>query len=259
MRGAVRFGLGLLTALLATSSLAEMATPDTFKLQQMRFQRVREASNLKEASLRQLFAKRKLDYPPSRLLIRAFKRERLLQVWVGDAGASPLSLAAEYRFCATSGTLGPKRRMGDNQIPEGFYVIDRFNPVSNYHLSLGVNYPNASDRILGAKGRLGGDIFIHGGCATIGCIPITDDGIRELYLLAIEARSAGRADIQVHIFPSQMNERGMTQLRREYAGDARLIEFWENLKPGYDLFEKNRKPPLVTVDRGGKYLFGPVR
>jgi murein L,D-transpeptidase YafK len=256
MAGTIRFGLAL-TALLGSSSVAEMAPPETFRSQQMRFQRVRDASNLKEASLKQLFARRKLDYPPSRLLIRAFKREGLLQVWVGNSGASPFSLAMEYRFCASSGTLGPKRRMGDNQIPEGFYVIDRFNPVSNYHLSLGVNYPNASDRVLGAKGRLGGDIFIHGGCATIGCIPITDDGIRELYLLAIEARSAGRADIQVHIFPSQMNEQGLNQLRREYAGDPRLIQFWENLKPGYDLFEKNRRPPTVTVDRAGRYLFAP--
>jgi murein L,D-transpeptidase YafK len=167
----------------------------------MRFERVRQASQLKEASLRQSFAQRKLGYPPAGLLIRAFKRERLLQVWVSDRAGSAFSLAREYRFCATSGSLGPKRRGGDGQIPEGFYTVDRFNPVSNFHLSLGVNYPNSSDRILGVRGKLGGDIFIHGGCATIGCIPITDDGIRELYLLAIDAKSSG-ADIQVHMFPA---------------------------------------------------------
>ena len=73
----------------------------------------------------------------------------------------------------------PQATQGDSQVPEGFYHMDRFNPLSNFHLSLGVSYPNQSDRILGASGRLGGDIFIHGDCVTIGCVPITDEGIRE--------------------------------------------------------------------------------
>jgi murein L,D-transpeptidase YafK len=221
----------------------------------MRFERVREASRLKESSLRRLFAQRNVGYPPGRLLIRAFKLEQTLEVWAGTAGDSPLTLIEEYRFCANSGSLGPKRRQGDAQIPEGFYRIDRFNPQSNYHLSLGVNYPNASDRILGGGRNLGGDIFIHGGCATIGCIPITDDGIRELYLLAIEARSASDAPIQVHILPARLDRRGMAKLGREYAADARLLEFWSNLKVGYDLFEKTRRPPSFTVERTGKYRF----
>ena len=47
-----------------------------------------------------------------------------------------------------SGTTGPKRAEGDYQVPEGFYYINEFNPNSKYHLSLGLNYPNASDKIL---------------------------------------------------------------------------------------------------------------
>ena len=139
-----------LISVLASVFVPSIALPDTFKSQQMRFDRVRDASRIKESSLKQLFATRKLQYPPSRLLLRAFKRERLLQVWVGD-GESQLTLLKEYPFCAMSGELGPKRRGGDGQIPEGFYTIDRFNPLSNYHLSLGVSYPNASDRELGTK------------------------------------------------------------------------------------------------------------
>ncbi len=48
-----------------------------------------------------------------------------------------------------AGTLGPKRMQGDYKVPEGFYYINEFNPKSSFHLSLGLNYPNASDRILG--------------------------------------------------------------------------------------------------------------
>lgn len=47
-----------------------------------------------------------------------------------------------------SGSIGPKRSEGDNQVPEGFYYINEFNSRSNYHLALGLNYPNASDKVL---------------------------------------------------------------------------------------------------------------
>jgi murein L,D-transpeptidase YafK len=94
-----------------------------------------------------------------------------------------------YTVCATSGLIGPKRMQGDLQIPEGFYYIDRFNPYSNFYLSLGINYPNTSDRILGDKNNLGGDIFIHGDCVTIGCLPITDSEIKELYIFCVEAKT----------------------------------------------------------------------
>ena len=73
-------------------------------------------------------------------------------------------------------------------MPEGFYELDWFNPQSNFFLSLHINYPNASDRILGSRKNPGGDIFLHGSCASIGCIPITDDGIKEV--IGLLSRSA---------------------------------------------------------------------
>ncbi|GAB4284139.1 MAG: L,D-transpeptidase family protein [Roseovarius sp.] len=59
---------------------------------------------------------------------------------------------------------GPKRYEGDGKTPEGFYYIDRRNPNSAFHLSLGISYPNARDVALArAAGKSpGGDIFIHG-------------------------------------------------------------------------------------------------
>jgi murein L,D-transpeptidase YafK len=160
----------------------------------------------------------------------------------------------EYPFCNSSGALGPKRRQGDGQIPEGFYHIDRFNPLSNFHLSLGINYPNQADRIRGGSGDLGGDIFIHGGCVTIGCVPITDELIKEVYLIAVEAKTAGQGRIPVHIFPARMGAKGMRQLEGAASGNQELLDFWRNLKSGYDSFEQNRRLPSVTVDRQGRYV-----
>ncbi|MCP4750868.1 MAG: hypothetical protein GY866_08245 [Proteobacteria bacterium] len=74
----------------------------------------------------------------------------------------------EYPFSDYSGMLGPKRRQGDEQIPEGFYFIDRFNHRSAFYLSMGLDYPNDSDRRLSSFKYLGGDIFIHGSDVTIG-------------------------------------------------------------------------------------------
>jgi murein L,D-transpeptidase YafK len=244
----------VLLSLGAAASVQQMSSHG-FKLQQMRFDRVRAAAQKKEESLKLLLSRHGLSYPPRRLYIRAFKRERNVEVWAADEATKPLTLIKEYKACEVSGDLGPKRRQGDGQVPEGFYFIDRFNPLSNFHLSLGINYPNPSDRILGDKGNLGGDIFIHGGCATIGCIPITDAGIQELYLLAVEAKSSGQQSIPVHIFPTRLDDAAIRQLTSGYSHNQDLVRFWLNLKQGYDAFERTRRVPGVSVDRKGHYQF----
>src|SRR5690606_4688666 len=119
--------------------------------------------------------------------------------------------------------------------------INHFNPQSIFHLSLGINYPNASDKILSDKKSPGSSIYIHGDCVTIGCIPITDDKIKELYVLAVEARNNGQAKIPVHIFPARLTEENFKSLRSEYASNPVLISFWQNLRIGYDGFESTKK------------------
>ena len=249
--------LFLLILAIAVTQSVDPASNPSFKLSQMRFERVRLAAAHKEPVLKRLFAERKLNYPPARILIRVFKRERILEVWGAEPGARIFFLVKEYQVCATSGGPGPKRRVGDGQVPEGFYNINRFNPVSNFHLSLGLDYPNRSDRILGTRANQGGDIFIHGGCVTIGCVPITDEGIDELYVLAVEAKSAGQTFIPVHIFPARMSDAAMVRLRQDHAASKDLVDFWKNLKEGYDNFERTRMLYSVKVDRLGRYNFTP--
>jgi murein L,D-transpeptidase YafK len=232
--------------------LTEQTAAQQFRLQQTKFPRVQTAMKEKGETVKSLFAAKNLSYPSKEIFIRVFKRDGILELW--SRAADNFVLVKTYKICAASGDLGPKRRQGDNQVPEGFYYIDRFNPVSNFYLSLGVNYPNESDRILGAGGNLGGDIFIHGNCVSIGCMAITDDQIKELYLIAVDARAAGQNRIPVHIFPAKMHQAGMKRLITEAAQNQTLLNFWRNLKEGYDAFENNRRLPSVTVDRQGRYI-----
>jgi hypothetical protein len=140
-------------------------------------------------------------------------------------------------------------------VPEGFYYINEFNPKSSFHLSLGLNYPNSSDRILGDSLQPGGDIYIHGKCVTTGCIPIMDPQIEELYILAVHARNQGQDFIPVHIFPIQFKNPQSTAYLSKY-----LREFPEytymagELKHAYNYFEKTKKLPVIMVGSNGEYI-----
>jgi len=227
----------------------------SFEDRQLRFERVREAEFEKDSLLKIQFEHRLMNYPPYNVYLRAFKEERILEVWVQNGPGDHYQKLRDYPFCKMSGYLGPKRKQGDEQIPEGFYFIDRFNPTSNFFLSLGVNYPNKVDRKLSDAKDLGGAIYIHGDCETIGCIPITDDYIKELYWLCVKSTDNGQAYIPIHIFPYRFATTSNPFLYEDQKIDTDLHEFWDNLKRGYYFFEEYRQPPSVHIDKQGKYHF----
>jgi len=136
---------------------------------------------------------------PKNLTLIGLKHERILEVWTKKNGKN-IHLVS-YPFTAFSGILGPKFKEGDRQIPEGIYGISHLNPKSKFHLSMRVTYPNAFDKKMAKKEKrtnLGGDIMIHGSDRTIGCIPIGDDKIEELYFLA---EKVGMQNIKVILAP----------------------------------------------------------
>jgi murein L,D-transpeptidase YafK len=189
----------------------------------------------------------------SPIFIRAFKSEQELEVWVLDS--VQYRLFRTYPICTVPGVLGPKRKEGDLQVPEGLYWIEVFNPKSNYHLSLGINYPNASDRVLSDRKKPGGEIYIHGACVSVGCIPLTDALIRELYLLALDAKTAGQEQIPVHIFPCRMTAENKTNLL--VPNSPQLMSFWGNLAEAYDFFEEKKTVPKYGVEfSSGRYVIG---
>ena len=218
--------------------------------------RVADARSRRGAHLTTLFRAAGLDYPAREVYLRVFKREARLELWARSHSApAPFRLVQTYPVLCASGGLGPKRQEGDGQVPEGFYTVDRFNPRSLFHVSLGLNYPNAADRLLTTDPEHPGtDIFIHGNALSVGCLAMGDAVAEELYLAAADARARTGSVPAVHIFPCRMNEESwQTVLAPLCAGRPSLEKLWRSLRAGYDRFERTRQVPAVRVDEGGDY------
>lgn len=238
--------------------LAAISCPafaQSFLQQQMQYPVFQEAFGSKDSVLRKEFEAKGLAYPARFIYLRSFKYDSRLEVWVKNNAADTFTLFKSYRICALSGTLGPKRREGDRQVPEGFYYINEFNPRSIYHLALGLSYPNFSDRAHGDRVSPGGGIYIHGSCVTVGCIPLTNPQIDEVYLLAAHARDLGQNFIPVHIFPIQFdNRKSVAFLDKASASDDLSQRFWVVLKKAYDDFNETHRLPVILFDGQGNYV-----
>ncbi|WP_107037256.1 L,D-transpeptidase family protein [Brumimicrobium mesophilum] len=226
---------------------------DNFKQEQLKYPRVREAYQAKKAAVLRILKNKDIEISKLQIYIRAFKSEKEVEIWAKNSSDNKFQLIKTYDVCRNSGVLGPKRKQGDLQVPEGFYHIDRFNPYSSYHLSLGINYPNKSDRILGTKGKLGGDIFIHGKCVTIGCLPMTNEFIKEIYIICVEARNNGQTSIPVTIFPLKLSDKKYDILNKKYAKDLDKINLWKDLKVGYDIFNETNQLFSVGFLNSGRH------
>ncbi|UZR95201.1 L,D-transpeptidase family protein [Chondrinema litorale] len=226
---------------------------DSFKKEQKRYPRVRTAYAEQEQRMLEVLATKSVRAEELEIYIRAFKADKKLELWGKNRTDTSFKLLKVFEVCQTSGKLGPKRMQGDLQIPEGFYHIDRFNPYSTFYLSLGINYPNQSDRILGRQGNLGGDIFIHGSCVTIGCLPIQDDPIKALYLYCIEAKNNGQQNIPVTIFPTELTTENYNALKEQFASETANLALWEALKKDYDLFNQSQQLSNITFLSDGKH------
>jgi len=148
------------------------------------------------------FERAGVSFPPAKTLLVGFKAEKRLEIYAADEGntwrfvrAMPIEKA--------SGITGPKLRMGDGQVPEGFYRVESLNPNSKFRLSLRVSYPSGEDkeqaRLDGREGEnLGGDIMIHGGNQSVGCLAMGDEGAEDLFVLAA---LTAHAPIEVWLCP----------------------------------------------------------
>ncbi|NOU61375.1 L,D-transpeptidase family protein [Marinifilum caeruleilacunae] len=231
--------------------LQSIAMTSGFKSQQLKYPRVRDAYAEKEQVILEVLEGKNIKVDQLEVYLRAFKFGKSIQLWGKNKTDNRYKLLKEYKVCRKSGQLGPKRKQGDLQVPEGFYYIDRFNPASNFHLSLGINYPNQSDKILADQNHPGGDIFIHGACVTVGCLPITDELIKELYLFCVEAKNNGQKHIPVHIFPAKLSDKNIEVLLSKYQEDTDKINLWKALKVAYDKFNSSKQVPRVKFLTNG--------
>ena len=229
---------------------------NSFVQNQKSMVKIAEVFNREEDSLIKQFKAKQISWPPSALYIRTFKFDRIMEIWVKGKDGGNFQYLKSFPICMQSGTMGPKRVEGDYQVPEGFYYINEFNPNSNYHLSLGLNYPNASDRILSDPGQPGSEIYIHGNCVSTGCIAINDLPIEELYIIGTYARAFGQDFIPVHVFPVKYDvKRSMDYLSQAIKDNKSLKKFAFNLKEAFDQFEEKRQLPVIMVNKKGEYIF----
>lgn len=210
--------------------------------------------NKREKTLMQQFQEANLSWPAKQLFIRSFKQDGVLEIWVKNNLTEPFVLFKSYNICALSGKLGPKRREGDKQVPEGVYYINEFNPNSVYHFSLGLNYPNQSDLVFADKNAPGGEIYIHGQCATVGCIPILNSPIEELYVLASIVKKQGQDFIPVHIYPIRFsNNQSAKAIQMLVGTNPEYHHFTNQLKDIYDYFEQYKQLPIIGITEEGSY------
>lgn len=212
--------------------------------------RVESAYQSKWENLKDEIFKLDINHEAYELFLSAYKKEKELEVWIKPSNSLRFQKIKTYSFCKSSGKLGPKRKEGDLQIPEGIYFINRFNENSKFHLSLGINYPNKADLVFADQSHPGSDIFIHGGCETVGCIPITDDKMNELFILALEAKNGGQTNIPIHIFPFRFST---SNLEIHSNHTASQNGFWDNLKIIHDHFKDKKELPKVAITPDGKY------
>lgn len=234
--------------------LAQPAPPADFLSYQKSFKRVDDAFLHIESKLKQEFSEKSLPWPAKYMYIRSFKYDSELEVWVKQKPEEPYRRFKTFKVCALAGSLGPKRFEGDYQVPEGFYYINQFRPNSSYHLALGVNYPNASDRILSDQRRPGGEIYIHGSCVTVGCIPLTDPVIEELYVLAANTRAAGQDFIPLHVFPVKFKKDKSKEVVEAFLKihpEYRPLAY--NLEKVYYYFQTNKQLPNIVINSNGDY------
>jgi murein L,D-transpeptidase YafK len=183
----------------------------------------------------------------SPVLIRAYKKESEIEVWK-QTSSGEYALLKTYPVCRWSGQLGPKKREGDRQVPEGFYTVSagQMNPNSSMWLSFNVGYPNPLERSLG---RNGGDIMVHGTCSSRGCFAMTNGQMEEIYAIAREAFVGGQKSMQFQSYPFRMTAENLSKFRNDPN-----IAFWKNLKEGSDRFEVSKRAPTVGYC-GTRYAF----
>lgn len=228
-------------------------TSPSFREKQMAFTRIREAYTNKEKIVVKTLAGHSITRNSLRIYLRAFKSEKMMELWAKNISDSAFVLIKKFPICELSGSIGPKRRVRDLQVPEGFYHISDFNPYSRYYLSMQINYPNASDSIRGVRGHLGGLIFIHGECVSSGCLAMTNERIKELFIYCIEAYNSGQEKIELTIYPAHMDDSSYSGLTSRYSKSKDKISLWADLKKSYDLFNQLHVPPTIKFLSDGTH------
>lgn len=188
--------------------------------------------------------------PGQEFFIRIFKQEKELELWIKNSQESKFSLYKTYKVCALSGNLGPKRKEGDLQVPEGIYNISSINPKHKYYKGLYLNYPNESDFILSDKINPGSEIAIHGNCISTGCVAMSDEVMDQIFPLVEKAINEGQNNIPVHIFPCDFSK---TNLDALFKAEPKHKSLWLALASVQQHFDSWNTLPWIVIEANGNY------
>lgn len=182
--------------------------------------------------------------------LRVFKEESELELWMKSADEPQYVLFKVFRLTHCAGQPGPKLREGDGQAPEGFYnaSADSMRPETKHHLGIDLGFPNRYDRY---HGYTGSDLMLHGGANGAGAYALSPQDMEEVYTLAEAGLEEGQKQIRISVLPFRMTDKRMDRAWKE---NSSSLEFWMNLKEGYDFFENVRLPPRVEIE-SGRYAF----
>lgn len=167
--------------------------------------RLQQCGPAARGRLQPYFDAAQVSYPPARAVLLGLKQEKLLELYAAGTNET-LRFIRAYPILAASGSLGPKLREGDRQVPEGIYPVEWLNPNSLYHLSFRIGYPNDFDREhakLESRTNLGGDIMLHGGSGSVGCLAMGDPASEDFFVLAADT---GISNITIILSPVDFRE-----------------------------------------------------
>lgn len=182
--------------------------------------------------------------------LRVFKEESELELWMKSAHEPHYALFKVFRLTHCAGKPGPKLREGDGQAPEGFYVASpgSMRPDTKHHLGIDLGYPNDYDKY---HGFTGSDLMLHGGVNAAGAYALSPKDMEEVYTLVEAGLEDGQKRLLINVLPFRMTDKRMDRAWKE---NSSSLDFWVNLKEGYDFFENVRLPPMVKIE-SGRYVF----
>lgn len=188
------------------------------------------------------------------VFLRIIKANRLMELWMKPRERDSYVVVKKYPIQAMSGKLGPKKKKGDMQAPEGFYrtFASALNPNSHYHLSFNVGYPNAWDRM---NKRTGSLIMVHGDKVSAGCFAMGDESVEEIYGLveAFVKSKPGAEGVPIQIYPFVPTSRRLVAMQK-----SENYPFWRFLKDAWDWTERHKAPAPVRIGTNSMILEGNI-
>lgn len=210
-----------------------------------------------------LVQNKNLDYRYIDILFIAYKSELTFQVWAKKKHQNSAYTFIES-FTITNSTVaipGPKSKLGDSLTPEGIYSVDFYSSFrwSDFYLAFRISYPNKLDHLRrsywNSGGKPGGDINIHGCCVSIGCLPLGNPVIEEVFLLTRTNQNMG-SNVKIIIFPFHFDDTSVKIKHYDiYRNNTKLLEFWNSLEECHRFFKTYNKIPEFDLNQDtGNYI-----